>query len=148
VRGLLAAIWSFLQRPAGAVETRVAAAEETVERLERHLEDDFKRAIRARAARIEAELESVKTRVVEDLKHELRRVVFILAIAAACGSLAVIAAVFGLMALWAALRNSIGSVEASLVLTIAFLLASLLAFGLLRAFLGRSHTACPSHPLI
>jgi hypothetical protein len=163
MRGLLPALWSFLQHPAAtvedhwialeerlaalegrlvgdlktAVDTGVVAVEETVAGAEHRLEEDFKRAIRGRVAAIQARLETVKSRVVEDLKHELRRVVLILALVMGCGVLALVGMTFGLMAAWTALAGFVGAVGASLVLAIAFLLASLIVFGLLRSVLRR-----------
>jgi len=48
-------------------------------------------------------------------------------------------AIFGLMAAWTALKSFIGTLGASLVLAIVFLLASLVLFGMLRSVLRRSH---------
>jgi hypothetical protein len=167
MRGLLSALWSFLQHPAASfedhltaferrlrvlearlvgnleteVDTGVVAVEETVARAEHRLEEDFKRAIRGRVAEIQAGLETVKTRVVEDLKHELRRVALMLALLIGCGVLALAGMVFGLMAAWTDLKGFVGAVGASLVLAVVFLLASLVAFGLLRSVLHRSQAA-------
>jgi membrane protein implicated in regulation of membrane protease activity len=80
----------------------------------------------------------MKTRVVEDLKRELRRLVLILALAILCTGLALAGVVFGLMAAWTDLKALMGSVGASLVLGIAFLVASLVLLGLLRSVLHRS----------
>src|SRR5580692_7996365 len=103
LRGLLSALWSFLQHPVAnldehlsglearigllearlvgdlktAVDTGVVAVEETVAGVEHRLEEDFGRVIRERIAAIQARLETVKRRVVEDLKQELRRVVLV-----------------------------------------------------------------------
>jgi hypothetical protein len=166
MRGLLSALWSFLQHPAAtfgehltsveerlrlleerlvgdlksAVDTGVVAVEESVEGAEHRLEDDFKGAMRGRIAGIQARLEAVKTRVVEDLKHELRRVVMILATGIACAMLALLGMVFALMAAWTDLRGVVGPVGASLALAVAFLLASLIVFALLRSVLHRSST--------
>ena len=166
VKGLLSALWSFLQHPGvhleehlsaveerlqliehrvagdlkSAAETRIAAAEEAIASVEHRLENDIQHAIRGRLAGIQARLEPVKARVIEDLKRELRRVVSILAIAVACASLALLGLIFALVALWTGLRNSIGAVEASVALATAFLLASAGAFGLLRSVLHRPHT--------
>jgi hypothetical protein len=167
MRGLLSALWSFLQHPAATfedhltalerrlrvlearlvgnleseVDTGVVAVEETVAGAEHRLEEDFKRAIRGRVAEIQARLETAKTRVVEDLKHELRRVALMLALLIGCGVLALVGLVFGLMAAWTDLRGFVGAVGASLMLAIVFLLASLVAFGLLRSVLHRSQPA-------
>jgi hypothetical protein len=164
MRGLLSALWSFLQHPAAtfadhltaleqrlralearlagdlktAVDTGVDAVEETVAGVEHRLEEDFKHAIRGRVAAIQARLEAVRNRVVEDLKHELRRVVLILALAMGCGVLALVGVTFGLMAAWTGLKGFLGAVGASLVLAIIFLLASLFVFALLRSVLRRS----------
>jgi uncharacterized membrane protein YqjE len=161
MRGVLSALWSFLQHPAAtfeehlaaleerlrvlearlvgglktAADTGVVAVEETVEGVEHRLEEDFKRAIRGRVAGIQARLEIVKSRVVEDLKHELRRVVLMLALVMGCGVLALVGMTFGLMAAWTELEGSVGAVGASLVLAVVFLLASLVVFGLLRSVL-------------
>ena len=167
MRGLLSALWSFLQHPAAtfedhltalerrlrvlearlvgdlktAVDTGVVAVEETVTGVEHRLEEDFKRAIRGRVAEIQAGLETVKTRVVEDLKHELRRVALMLGLLIGCGVLALVGIVFGLMAAWTDLKGFVGAIGASLMLAIVFLLASLVAFGLLRSVLHRSQPA-------
>jgi hypothetical protein len=161
--GLLPALWSFLQHPAAtvedhwialeerlrvletrlvgdlrtAVDTGVVGVEETIAGAEHRLEEDLKRAIRGRVVEIQARLESVKSRVVEDLKHELRRVVLILALAMGCGVLALVGAAFGVIAAWTALADFMGSLDASLALTIGFLLASLVVFGMLRSVLHR-----------
>jgi hypothetical protein len=166
MRGLLSALWSFLHHPAAtfedhlgsleerlralearlagdletAVDTGVVAAEETVVDAEHRLEEDFKRAIRGRVAGIQARLEAVKTRVVEDLKHELRRVALVLALVIGCGMLALLGMIFALMAAWTDLRGFIGAVGASLTLALVFLLASLVVFGLLRSILRRPHS--------
>src|SRR5580658_7128831 len=85
MRGLLSALWSFLQHPAGAfedhltaleerlraletrlvgdvktaVDTGVIAIEETVTGAEHRLEEDFERAIHGRVVGIRARLETV-----------------------------------------------------------------------------------------
>jgi hypothetical protein len=94
MRGLLSALWSFLQHPAATfedhltalegrlrvlearlvgnleteVDTGVVAVEATVAGAEHRLEEDVGRAIRARVADIRARLEPVKSRIVEELK--------------------------------------------------------------------------------
>jgi hypothetical protein len=167
MRGLLSALWSFLQHPAAtfgdhltaleerlralesrlvgdlktAVDTGVAAVEETVAGAEHRLEEDLRRAIRGRVAGIQARLETVKSRVVEDLKHELRRVVLILVLAMGCAVLALVGMIFGLMAAWTGIKDSVGAVGASLVLATVFLLGSLVVFGLLRSVLHRRHVS-------
>ncbi len=164
MRGLLSALWSFLQHPAAtfgdhlsaleerirslearlvgdlktAVDTGVVAVEETVAGAEQRLEEDFKRAIHGRAAAIQARLETVKRHVVDDLKHELHRVVLMFVFVMSCAVLALVGMIFGLMAAWAYLKGFIGAVGASLVLAIVFLLASLVVFGQLRSLLHRS----------
>jgi hypothetical protein len=164
MRGLLSALWSFLQHPAATLEdhmstleerirmlearlvgdlktagdTGVSAVEETVAGVEHRLEEDFKRAIRGRVAGIQARLESIKSRVVEDLKHELRRVALILALVMGCGVLALLGMTFGLMAAWTDLKGFVGAVGASLVLAIVFLLASLAGFAVLHSVLHRT----------
>ncbi len=164
MKGLLAALWSFLQHPAAtfgdhltaleerltalearlvgdletAVDTGVVAVEDTVAGVEHRLEEDIKHAIRGRLAVIQARLEAVKSRVVEDLKHELHRVVLMLALAMSCAVLALVGTIFGLMAVWTDLKGFVGAVGASLVLAMVFLLASLVVFGRLRSVLHRS----------
>jgi hypothetical protein len=159
MRGVLSALWSFLQHPAAifeehlaaleerlrglearlvgdlktAADTGVVAVEETVSGVEHRLEEDFKRAIRGRVATVQARLETVRIRVVEDLKHELRRVVLMLALVMGCGVLALVGVTFGLMAAWTDLEGFVGAVGASLALAIVFLLASLVVFGVLRS---------------
>jgi hypothetical protein len=154
MRGLLSALWSFLQHPAAtfeghftaleerlrvlearlagdlktAVDTGVVTVEDTVAGVEHRLEEDFK--IRGRVAALQARLEAVRNRVVEDLKHELRRVVLMLALVMGCGVLALVGVTFGLMAAWTALKGFVGAIGASLVLAIVFLLASLVLLGL------------------
>jgi len=164
LRGLLSALWSFLQHPAvhledhltaveerlkaletrlvgdlqTAVDTGVVAVEETIAGVEHRLEQDFERTVRGRVAGIQARLEAVKTRVVEDLKHELHRLVLLLALVVGCAGLALVGMIFGLMAAWTYLRNAIGAAGASLVLALIFLVASVVVFGLLRSVLNRT----------
>ena len=125
------------------LETGVVAVEETVAGVEHRLEADLEHAIRGRIAAIQARLEPVKKRVVEDLKRELHRVLLVLALVMGCGVLALIGMIFGLMAAWTDLKGFIGSVGASLVLAAVFLVASLLVFGVLRSVLHRSARANP-----
>jgi hypothetical protein len=167
MRALLAALWSFLQHPADTLEdhfsalegrlgvlearlvrdaktvvdTGVEAVEEAVAGGEHRLEEELKRAIGGRIAGIQARLEGVRNRAVENLRRELRRVVLILALATCCGVLALAAMTFGLMAAWADLEGLIGGAGASLVLAMSFLLASLVVYGLLRSVRRRPHPA-------
>jgi len=169
MRGLLIALWSFLQRPGLALEdhftaleerlstletrlvgdfkvaidTGMSAAEETIAGAERRLEEDFKRALSGRLASIHTRLETVRNRVVDDLKHELHRMVLTLALVIGCGVLAAVGMIFGLMAAWTGLRTSVGGIGASLVLAIAFLLASLVVLGLLRSVRRREPNRVP-----
>jgi hypothetical protein len=169
MRGLLPAIWSFLQHPAAtfgdhltsleerlsaletrlvgdlksAVDTGVVAVEDTVAGAEHRLEDDLEHAIHGRLALIQARLETVKNRVVEDLKRELHRLVLMLALATGCAVLALVGVIFGLMAAWTELRDFVGPAGASLVLAIVFLLAGLVVFGVLRSVLHPSQPAPP-----
>jgi hypothetical protein len=164
MKGLLSALWSFLQHPATnfedhltaveerirllearlvgdlktAVDTGVGAVEDTVASVVHRIEEDFERVVRGRIAGIHARLEAVKIRVVEDLKHELHRVVLMLALMLGCAVLALVGLVFGLMAAWTGLRGFIGPVGASVVLAMVFLFASLTVLGLLRSVLHRS----------
>lgn len=164
LKGLLSALWSFLQhspitieghltaledrlrvleaRVVGdlkaAVDTGVVAVEETVADVESRLEQDFDRAIRSRVVAIQARLETAKKHVVDDLKRELRRVALVLALAGACCVLALIGAIFGLMAAWTGLKAYIGSVGASSLLGILFLVGGVAVFGLLRSVLHRA----------
>jgi hypothetical protein len=170
MRGLLSALWSFLQHPAAAfedhltgledrlralearlvgdletaVDTGVVAVEETVTGAEHRIEEDFKRAIRGRVSAIQARLETVRSRVVEDLKRELRRVVLILALAMGCGVLALVGVTFALMAAWTDLKSLVGALGASLVLAIVFLLGSLVVFGVLQSVRHRAQPALRS----
>jgi hypothetical protein len=138
MRGLLSALWSFLQHPAAAFEDHLTAVEETIAGAEHRLEEDIQRAIHGRIEGIHARLEVIKKRVVEDLKRELHRVLLILALVMACAALALIGTIFGLMATWTYLEGLVGAVDASLVLAIVFLLGSLVVFGLLNSVLRRS----------
>jgi VIT1/CCC1 family predicted Fe2+/Mn2+ transporter len=164
LRGLLSALWAFLQHPAvhlqdhltsveervkaleaqlvgdlkSAVDTGVVAVEETIAGVEQRLEQDFDRTIRARILGIQARLESVKKRVVEDLKRELRRVALMAALVMVAAVLGLIALVFGLMAAWTGLQGFVGDLGASLVLAVIFLLVSLVVLGALRSVLHRS----------
>lgn len=123
MRELLSALWSFLQHPAVHVEEHVAAVEARLKSLE---------------ARLVGDLEAVKNRVVEDLKRELHRVLLMLALAMGCAALALTGMIFGLMAAWTDLKGFIGPGGASLVLAVAFLLASLVVSGVLRSVRRRS----------
>jgi hypothetical protein len=142
MKGLLAALWSFLQHPAVSFEDHLTALEERLRLLEagveHRLEEDFERVVRGRVAGIHARLEAVKKRVVEDLKRELHRIVLVLALVMGCAALALVGMIFALMAAWTDLRAFMGSVGASVVLAIVFLLASLVVLGLLRSVLHRS----------
>jgi ribose/xylose/arabinose/galactoside ABC-type transport system permease subunit len=131
MRGLLSALWSFLHHPAATFEGQLTA-------LEARLAGDLKTAVDTGVAGVQARLETVKRRVVEDLKHELHRVVLILTLAMGCAVLALVGMIFGLMAAWTYLKSFVGTVGASLVLAIVFLLASLVVLGLLRSVLHRS----------
>jgi Na+/H+-dicarboxylate symporter len=55
-----------------------------------------------------------------------------------CAGSVLIAGVFGLMAAWTGLQGFIGSLGASLVLAIAFVVASLVVLGILRSVLHRT----------
>ena len=137
LRGLLSALWSFLQHPAVHVEEHLTAVEETLAGVEHRLEQDFERNVRGRIAAIQARLETVKNRAVEDLKRELHRAVLMLSLGMGCAALGLTGAVFGLMAAWTGLKGLIGPVDASLVLATAFVLASLVVLGVLRSVLHR-----------
>ena len=163
-RGLLSALWSFLQHPAAtfgdhlttleeriralearlagdlrtSVDTGIVAVEQTVAGAEHRLEEDLKHAIRDRIAGIQARLETVKKHVVDDLKRELHRVMLMLALLTGCAATALVGTIFGLMAAWTYLMGILGAVGASLVLAMVFLLASLAVFGLFRSVLHRS----------
>jgi hypothetical protein len=138
IRGVLSALWSFLHHPAAALEERLSALEDTASGLEHRLEEDFKRAVRGRVAGIQARLETVKERVIEDLKRELRRVILLMSLVVGCAGLALVGAIFGLTAAWMGLTRFLGSLDASLVLAIAFLVASLMVFAVFRSVLHRS----------
>lgn len=138
LKGLLSALWSFLQHPAVHFEDHLTAVEESIADVEHRLAQDFERSIQGRVAGIQARLETVKKRVVEDLKRELHRVVLMLALVMGCVALALVGMVFGLMAAWTDLKGFIGPVGASLVLAMVFVLASLVVLGFLRSVLHRS----------
>jgi hypothetical protein len=124
MRGLLSALWSFLQHPVSVVGDQLTSFEERLSALEGRLVGD-----------LQARLETVRNRVVEDLKHELRRVVLVLALVMACGLLALLAMTFGLMAAWMSLTGLIGAIGASLVLAASFLLSGLIVFWLLHSMI-------------
>jgi hypothetical protein len=138
MRGLLSALWSFLQHPAATFEDHLTALEDRLRVLEARLGGDLETAVDTGVAGIQARLETVKSRLVEDLKHELRRVALLLALVIGCGMLAIVAVTFALMAAWTDLQGFVGAVGASVVLAIAFLLAGLVTFALLRSVLRRS----------
>lgn len=138
MRGLLSALWSFLQHPAATFESHLTALEERLRVLEARLGGDLETAVDTGVAGIQARLETVKSRLVEDLKHELRRVALLLALVIGCGMLAIVGMTFALMAAWTDLQGFVGAVGASVVLAIAFLLASFVTFALLRSVLRRS----------
>jgi hypothetical protein len=137
VRGLLSALWSFLQHPVSAFEDHLTALEESVAGAEHRLENDVKRAVQSRMAAIQARLESVRSRVVADLKHELRRVALVLALVMGCALLGLLAMTFGLMAAWMSLKGLVGAIGASLVLAGLFLLSSLVVFRVLHSMLHK-----------
>jgi hypothetical protein len=157
--GVLPALWSFLRHPVTTFEGHLAGLEERLQTLEtrvaddlrtsvsigvddvedsvagaeHRLEEDLRRAIHGRVAGLQARLEVVKAHAVENLKLELRRMALLLALATGAGVLALLAAVFGLMATWTYLKASIGDARASLVLAGIFLLASIGVFVVLRS---------------
>jgi fatty acid desaturase len=128
VKGLLSALWSFMQHPAAVVEDHVTALEERLSALEGRVIGDLQAALRPR-------LEAVRNRVVEDLKRELRRVALVLALAMACAVLGLLGATFAVMAVWMGLAGLVGAIGASLVLTVLFLVASLIVFRMLHSVL-------------
>jgi hypothetical protein len=162
--GVLPALWSFLRHPvmmleghlAGleerlqTLETRVAddlkrsvasgvdAVEDSVATAEQRLEADLRRTIHGRVAGLQARLEVIKAHAVENLKLELRRMALLLALATGAAVLALLAAIFGLMASWTFLKDSIGDIRASLALAGIFLLASIGAFLVMRSAIRRS----------
>jgi hypothetical protein len=167
MRGLLSALWSFLQHPAAAfgdhltaleerlaalegrligdlqtaVDRGVVAVEDSVAGAEHRLESDFRKAIQSRIAAVQVRLDTIRNRVVEDLKHELRRVALVLALLMGCTVLALLGVIFGLMAAWMSLAGLIGAIGASLVLTLLFLLSGVIVFRLLYSVLH--HTQLP-----
>jgi hypothetical protein len=167
MRGLLSALWSFLQHPAAAfgdhltaleerlsalegrligdlqtaLDRGVVAVEDSVAGAEHRLESDFKKAIQSRIAVVQVRLDTIRNRVVEDLKRELRRVALVLALLMSCAVLALLVVTFGLMAAWMSLAGLIGAIGASLVLTLLFLLSGVIVFRLLYSVLY--HTQLP-----
>jgi hypothetical protein len=139
-RGLLSALWSFLQHPAAHIEDHLTGVEERLRQLEARLAGDLKGAVDTGVAGIHARLETVKRRVVEDLKYELRRVAQILALVMSCAVLALVGTIFALMAAWTGLKSFIGAFGASLVLAVSFLVGGLVVFGLFHSVLHRSHS--------
>lgn len=133
---LLSALWSFLQHSPALIEGHLSALEERLTGLEQDLE----RALNGRMSIIQARLETVKTRVVADLKRELRRLIVSMALAAGSAVMMLVGAVFGLIAVWTKLRGLIGSVGASVALAAVFFVAAAVALGLLRSFLHRSQS--------
>jgi hypothetical protein len=164
IKGLLSALWSFLQHPATAfddhltaleerlsglesrlvgdfqagVERGIVAVEESVASVERRLNDDFRLAIRGRISAIQARLDAIRSRVVENLKHEVHRILLMLALAAGCGLLGLVGMIFALMAAWMILRGYVGATGASVILAALFLIASLIVFRVLHSMLHRS----------
>jgi hypothetical protein len=105
-RGLLSAVWSFPRNPT-VLEDRVVDVQERLAAVERRIVGDLKAAIEnridaaegasprlsiasrrtssgpsgaPRVAGLDARLQALRTRVVEDLKTELRKVILLLAL--------------------------------------------------------------------
>jgi len=108
--GLLAAVWSFLRHPT-VPKDRVTDVEET-------------QAGRSRLA-AEGRLQAWRTRVIGELKAELRGAIRILILGAGAGLLALVGAIYILMGTWLTLRGLVGAVAASFTIGVAFMVLSL-----------------------
>src|SRR5580692_9298222 len=82
LRGLLSALWSFLQHPAVHLEDHLTTVEERLKSLEARVVGDLHTAVDTRVAGIHARLDGVKKRVVEDLKRELHHLILVGALVA------------------------------------------------------------------
>ena len=109
--GLLAAVWSFLRQPT-VPKDRVTDVEET-------------QAGRSRLVAAEGRLQAVRTRVIGELKAELRGAIRILILGAGAGLLALVGAIYILMGTWLTLRGLVGAVAASFTMGVAFMVLSL-----------------------
>jgi len=109
--GLLAAVWSFLRQPT-VPKDRVTDVEET-------------QAGRSRLVAAEGRLQAVRTRVIGELKAELRGAIRILILGAGAGLLALLGAIYILMGTWLTLRGLVGAVAASFTMGVAFTVLSL-----------------------
>ena len=109
--GLLAAVWSFLRHPT-VPKDRVTDVEET-------------QAGRSRLVAAEGRLQAVRTRVIGELKAELRGAIRILILGAGAGLLALVGAIYILMGTWLTLRGLVGAVAASFTMGVGFIVLSL-----------------------
>jgi len=109
--GLLAAVWSFLRHPT-VPKGRVTDVEET-------------QAGRSRLLAAESRLQAWRTRVIGELKAELRGAIRILILGAGAGLLALVGAIYILMGTWLTLGGLVGAVAASFTMGVAFMVLSL-----------------------
>lgn len=130
--GFLPALWSFLRHPVVAAEERILAVESRVEA-------EARAAIRERLLTLEEQLAAVRARVVDDLKRELRHLIFTCGLAACAGMLALIGIIYLLIGAWLLLEEWLGGALGSLALAAGFLLLSLLPIIALYHAASRSH---------
>src|ERR1700691_6549372 len=72
MRGLLPALWSFLQHPAAILEDHLTGLEERLRMLEARLVGDLKTAVDTGVVAVEETVTGVEHRVEEDFKRALR----------------------------------------------------------------------------
>ena len=93
--------------------------------LVRHPTRELRAAIKRQLAAVEWHLDSLRTRIVEELRKEVRRAILILSLSAAAALLGLLGGLFALLGTWLSLTRALGAVGASFVLAGLFLLLSL-----------------------
>jgi hypothetical protein len=93
--------------------------------LVRHPTRELRAAIKRQLAAVEWHLDNLRTRVVEELRKELRRAILILSLSAAAALLGFVGGLFALLGTWLSLSRALGAAGASFMLAALFLFLSL-----------------------
>ena len=109
----------------------------------RHPTRELRAATERRLVEIARHLESIRTRVAEELRKELRRALVILSLTAAAALLGLLGGLFALLGIWLRLSRTLGTVGASFVLAGVFLLLSLGALRALHSVTARGVSQPP-----
>ena len=109
----------------------------------RHPARELRAATERRLVEIARHLDSIRTRVVEELRKELRRAIVILSLTAATALLGLVGGLFALLGIWLSLSRTFGIVGASFVLAGLFLFLGLGALRALHSVTARAVSQPP-----